>query len=276
MIELPDGSIAAATDNGVFILSLGDCKWRSFSSGLWNLDIRSLTCTPQGVLFAGAAGVGAFKSTKAFNVAPKLTGRLLTGDIDFGTVALGDTVCRDIFIENTGLAPITLTKSYTILDPLPFSIDPQSIARLPITLNPKDYITMTVCFHPPQTANYISEIDWSTDIDPSLCSISRQTGLHGIAVQKSSVQNFSPSKINFSIHPNPVSGNLLKVSFTETLPQSSIISVFDVLGKEVYHTNLAAGRKEFDLPIRELSEGMYYVRLETDGVTETKQFMKLQ
>jgi photosystem II stability/assembly factor-like uncharacterized protein len=275
-IETPDGTIFAYTDNGIFKYGVGDCAWTPYSIGLNSMGILSLVSDKSGRLYAGSDGGGVFKSTATFNVIPKLTGRILVEDHDFGTAAVGNTKCEDIIIKNVGLAPFTLTKSFIIIDPVPFSISKQSLDMLPIVIQPKDSVSLSICFHPPQPAVYASEIDWSTDINDTLCtSIKSQSFLHGTTFTKSEVRT-SSAEIKFSIHPNPVSGNVLTVSFSESQSQPVALSVFDVLGREVYRNNIMPGLKDFDIPIRDQSEGVYYVRLVSNGVTVTKQFLRVK
>lgn len=274
LIELPNGSIAAATDSGVFILPLGGCQWQSYSRGLWLKNVPCIACNSKGELYAGSDGCCVFKSTKLFNDAVKLT-MIEPGAIDYQTVTTGLASCQDVVLRNKGAKSFTIA-SFTVVDPTPFSVSDASAKKLPVTINPNDSLTMTICFHPPQPAVYTSQVIWNTDIDPSLCGISRETKLHGIAIPQSSVQNSSPTAIAFSLHPNPVSGNLLTVSFPESQSQSVALSVYDVLGREIYRNNIVPGLKEFDIPIRDQSEGVYYVRLVSNGVTVTKQFLRVK
>jgi len=274
LIAAPNGTVFAITDKGIYKHDLGECEWISYSTGLTTLNIISLCIDKDGRLYAGSGGGGVFKSTETFTVTKNLIGRILAEDVDFGTVAVGDTKCEDIIIKNVGLAPFTLTKSFVVIDPTPFSVSPQSVAKMPIVIQPKDSVSISICFHPPQPAVYASEIDWTTDISDSLCvsSIKYQSFLHGTTI-KSSVQ-ISPTSINFSLHPNPTSSNTITLSFTESQSHAIPFSVYDVLGREVYRNEIIPGLKEFDIPIRELSEGIYYVRMVFNGVKMTEKFVK--
>jgi hypothetical protein len=276
MIELPDGSITAATDSGIFILPLEGCEWMPYSIGLWTKNVLSIACNSKGELFAGSDSSGVFKSTKLFNDTLMLTGLIdPSGPVNYETLQTGSTSCQDVILRNRGVNPFTI-QSYTAVDPAPFSLSDESAKKLPITLNPNDSVIMSICFHPPQPAVYASSIIWNTDIDPSLCGINRETELHGVAIQKSSVQTSSPEEIKFSLHPNPSSGNSVTISFSEAPSQTVAISVYDVLGREVYRNNIMPGSKEFDIPIRDLSEGIYYARIELNGKIATEQFVKMK
>jgi len=274
MITAPDGTVFAYTDSGIFKHSEGDCAWTPFSAGLSTIEILSMTFDKNGRLYAGSAGGGVFKSMQTFNKPPLLTGRLLANDIDFGKINVKETLCKDLTITNIGLAPITLTKNFIVEDPTPFSVASSNI--FPILLQPHDSISVSVCFHPQQEAVYASQIDWKTDADISPCTFMKpQSILHGVAVIKSDVKNPS-NAINFSLHPNPTSGSFVTLSLSEALPEMVQLSVFDVLGREMYRNKIMQGAKDFEIPVRDLSEGSYYVRMTLNGATESCQFVRIK
>ena len=286
IVIAPNNVALAISDSGAYELDSEECTWKEYSNGLFSniwydngafiFRTLSLCVDSSGTLYAGAFGSGVFKSIEKFNNQFKLIGLIKSSDLEFDTVFVNNTVCSNIILTNVGLAPFTLTK-YNLIDPIPFSVDPKSASILPIILKPRDSVIMRICFHPPQPADYASEIDWNTDIDVPPCTgMKYQSFIHGIAIQKSSVQTSSPSEIIFFLHPNPVSGNFLTVSFPESQSQPVALSVYDVLGREVYRNNILPGLKEFDIPIRDLSEGMYYVRVESNGETTTEKFIKMK
>ena len=272
IITAPDGTVFAYTDSGIFKHVFVDCYWTPFSDGLSTTDILSMTFNKEGRLYAGSAGGGVFKSTQTFNKPPVLTGRLLATDIDFGIVNLGDTFCKNLTITNIGLKPITLNKNFIVQDPTPFSV--ASTNLFPIILQPRDSVTISICFHPPQVANYASEIDWETDVDASPCTLVKpQSLLHGIAVQKSDVKNI-PLKINFSIRPNPVSGNSIWVTFPDAAGKGMTLAIYDVLGREIYKAEVAEGAEEIEASVVHLSEGIYYARVASGNTVVTERFVK--
>jgi hypothetical protein len=68
-----------------------------------------------------------------------------------------------------------------------------------------------------------------------------------------SSSNFVQTEKNLSIYPNPVQHHL-----NIKAPQSTIIQLFDALGKEVFTTRIGAGTTELDLS--ELPKGIYFLR----------------
>jgi photosystem II stability/assembly factor-like uncharacterized protein len=274
LIAAPDGTVFAYTDNGIYFHAIGDCAWTSFSEGLSTMDIQSMAVNKEGDLFAGSNGSGVFRCARKFKSLTRLIPRVIPENVNFGTVYIKSNTCKDVVIKNGGNSPFIL-KSFTVTDSVPFSVAAESAKKLPVTINPKDSVVMTICFHPPQQAAYTSSILWNTDINDSLCSgIASESVLQGVATQKSIAQDILHNELTFSLHPNPSTGNSVMLSFIEELSQPLSLSVYDVLGTEVYRSQVAPGLKEFNIPIRDLSEGIYYVRIVVNGITMTKQFIK--
>ena len=85
------------------------------------------------------------------------------------------------------------------------------------------------------------------------------------------------TSLDLSISPNPSSGNLVTARFTSKEISSAEISVFDVLGKEVYRYKGegSAGKigiQNFSIPVSQLSGGTYLLRLNSSGQVITKKF----
>ncbi|MFI5263320.1 MAG: T9SS type A sorting domain-containing protein, partial [Candidatus Kapaibacterium sp.] len=268
MLELPNGAIAASSDtgalsigSGIFILDLGGCIWHSFSEGIFNPYILSIACSSSGELFAGSLGSGVFKSTKLFNDTLNFNGVIDPGGpIDFQTHTIGSKSCQDVVLRNRGFKPFTITSS-TAVDPVPFSLSDESKKKLPITLATSDSVVMTICFHPNSPGVYGSQIIWNTDIDPSLCGISRETELHGVAIEQSRVNAENAGSV-FSISPNPIHD---KADLNFSLEAESHIKIecFDLLGRRVKiitEGNFQAGNHVLTCDFSSLSEGVYIVR----------------
>jgi len=257
MIELSDGSIAAATDSGVFILPLGGCEWQPYSLGLWTKDILTLACTKTGEFFVGTNGCGVFKSTKLFNNTITSIPFIDPGAIDYQTVTVGSTSCQDVVLRNKGSKPFTIT-SFTVVDPTPFSLSDMSAKKLPITIAPNDSVIMSVCFHPHQSAVYSSQIIWNTDIDPSLCGINRVTELHGVAIDKNSVPS-NESSSNFSIQPNPIRDKA-ELHFSLAEDEHVKIECFDLLGRSLRvleQGNFSGGEQSVTCDLSDVKTGAY-------------------
>ena len=105
---------------------------------------------------------------------PKYSGCVYAVDVNFDSVVVGENACKDISITNYGNIPFILNKDFHVKDDLPFSVDTIS-TPLPMTVLPGSFVTVRVCFHPPPFATYLSEINWSTDIDASVIDVMKHT-----------------------------------------------------------------------------------------------------
>jgi hypothetical protein len=165
--------------------------------------------------------------------------------------------------------------SFSIVDPVPFSLSSQSLLRLPLTLKPGESDTLQICFHPSQVATYSSEADWTTNIDHSFDGVMKpKSFLHGVAIEKKSKVIQTENDFHFSLNPNPVTGNMLKVSLSEVQSHPISLSIYDLLGREMTRQEIAAGTNEAEISIQDLPEGMYYVRLTSEGKVFSCQFVK--
>jgi photosystem II stability/assembly factor-like uncharacterized protein len=274
LFATPSGTIFAGTDSGIFELVPRASAWLPYSEGLTTKRILSMTINSDGRLFAGSDGCGVFKSAETFNIAHDSIAWIYSSDLNFDTVKVGDNVCKNLFIYNAGSIPLIL-KKFTIEDPVPFFLSSESLTKLPTTIRAGDTLTLEVCFHPLQRAVYASEIVWNTDIDASLGSTMKpKSFLHGVAVQKESSVKFTENNFHFTLHPNPISGNILKVSFSQIQAHPVSLSIYDLLGREMARKEIAAGILEAEVAIQDLVEGLYYMRMFSEGKVYSDQFVK--
>src|SRR2546421_1144349 len=134
MFDLRNASIAGAVNEGVVIIDLVGCAWKNISKDL-PLGIFSLDCTSQGERYCVTNGCGVYKYAKKFNSPPVVTGVLNSPNLNFGIMNIGDTSCKDVTIKNTGIIPFTL-QSFTVVDPIPFSVTGDLQNKLPVVLKP--------------------------------------------------------------------------------------------------------------------------------------------
>jgi len=95
----------------------------------------------------------------------------------------------------------------------------------------------------------------------------------GVRTNGSGVKE-TPQQSQFSIFPNPATGNGIIISFSLSEPTEagSIISIFDVLGREVYRNTTMSGTSQIALSIKDLQNGMYYARLTSGNMTTSGKF----
>jgi hypothetical protein len=80
-------------------------------------------------------------------------------------------------------------------------------------------------------------------------------------------------------YPNPFNP---QTTLSWTLPRMSRVTlrVYDVLGREIAtlvdHESLAAGKHEVSFDASHLSSGVYFYRLQADGIARTKQMVLIK
>lgn len=75
------------------------------------------------------------------------------------------------------------------------------------------------------------------------------------------------------LYPNPVHNRNISVQLQESFGTAIHAQVVDFTGKVVSNTNIAAGIKNFNLPISTLSSGRYFVKLITKNGITTRSFV---
>jgi hypothetical protein len=89
---------------------------------------------------------------------------IFAGDVDFGTVAVGETHCQQVTITNLGAALLVLTKQWLLHNSSLFSF-PDS-TKLPITLLPGKSVTLIVCYTPTTAEIDSTNLDWGNIVLP--------------------------------------------------------------------------------------------------------------
>jgi len=81
------------------------------------------------------------------------------------------------------------------------------------------------------------------------------------------------SKASFTIYPNPAS-TFSQLVYSLEEPAQIAVSIYDLKGSIVYSTqhNARSGEHRVDLPVNDLPQGVYLLRLVLDGANalETK------
>ena len=72
--------------------------------------------------------------------------------------------------------------------------------------------------------------------------------------------------------PNPVSGNSIFVSLSKSLASSAALTIYDVLGREVYRRDISGGTSGLEIPVQKLTSGLYYLRFTSDNQIKTQKF----
>ncbi|MEP7234087.1 MAG: T9SS type A sorting domain-containing protein [Ignavibacteriota bacterium] len=199
-------------------------------------------------------------------------GLISAADVNFGVITAGDTLCRNVLIKNVGTSPFTLKRSFILADNNNFTVDSST---LPLLLNPGSSTLINICFHPAVEGTFASGIDWSTDLPTEFShSVKNHTNLSGTAKPKITGGVATTSETSFTLYPNPANGASVIVSLATAERENTTLQVFDVLGREVYHQRVSPDIFRIEIPIRDLSEGMYYVKLSSASGSMTERFVK--
>jgi plastocyanin len=216
--------------------------------------------------------------TDCFNLTISLdahgsTGLISAGDLDFKSITVGDTLCKNVLIRNVGSAPFSVT-SYLLSDTLNYTVS----GSFPALLTPNASIMVNICFHPKTEGSYSAGIDWNSDLESAFKhSVKDHTSLTGQATPKQSVKENEENN-SFSIHPNPANGNSIVVTFgtgglrVRPTNEGAILKMYDVLGREVYHQSIAAAQEKLIIPIGALPEGTYYI----DYSSKVERFVRVK
>jgi photosystem II stability/assembly factor-like uncharacterized protein len=102
-----------------------------------------------------------------------------------------------------------------------------------------------------------------------------------VVLDQSAVSITQPMLESFSISPNPVSQNSMELSFSTPLERELSITIYDVMGKEVYSldpdANLrTSGTHHLTISTASLRNGVYYVRFATTNGVQTQKVSVLR
>jgi len=194
-------------------------------------------------------------------------GLILAEDMDFGYSSIYKEVCKDIQIRNVGSAPLKIL-SLTLSDTKDFAISAQTMSALPISIKPGGSAIVNVCFHPKQEGPYSEMLTYKTDQAAAFAtSIKNYSYLNGTGAIVSSVKSDGVIADGepLKIYPNPATGLSAVVNFPMATKLKSVISITDVLGRELYKKDIFIGVMQTEIPIGNLETGMYYVSLSSEN-----------
>ena len=86
---------------------------------------------------------------------------IMAGDLNFGGVDTGQTLCLGDTIKNIGNAPLVLQKDFIVHDAAQFRV--ADSARFPLTIQPGKSEIISVCYSPQKAGLDSSTVDWITN-----------------------------------------------------------------------------------------------------------------
>lgn len=205
------------------------------------------------------------------------TGLIFADDAEFGYVAVGKEYCKDIQVRNVGTAPMKIL-SLKLSDTADFDISVLSLAKLPLTIPKGASAMMKVCFHPKKEGPYSESLTFGTDLAGSFAtSIKNFSYLSGTGALISAVKyDDQPQTDMLRINPNPAAGYSVIASFPSLLKKKSLLSITDVLGREVYTKDILANTSQVEVPIQNLPVGIYFVLLTSEDVVMSQKLEVLR
>ena len=198
-----------------------------------------------------------------------LTPIIIAGDHNFGSVAIGDTICADIEIRNVGNAPLVLDSNFHLFNNPDYTFD----GPIPTAINPGEmFPNMRFCFHPSHAGTNNSQMNWGTNINGAsiYARHNKDTSLltgFGVASGVTPTEP-SPATITLTVQPNPASG--IAIISIAGAPVA-IVEVFDVLGREVAHFRV---HDTYEWQTNTLPAGTYIVRAKANGLAVSKRILK--
>lgn len=85
---------------------------------------------------------------------------------------------------------------------------------------------------------------------------------------------FNIYQANFTIYPNPTTGNFTLVQKGDNLYGNVTVEVFSMRGEKVM-TETIIGEKMHDFRFSDMATGLYFVKVVADGYVETLKLIKL-
>lgn len=184
-------------------------------------------------------------------------------------------ITKPIYIQNSGTA-LTIISSVSIegVDSSEFTIGANERSYLTLENFPLaagDYFWVNISFRPDITKpgsplyadrHAILHATYAKNFSSNEM-YSSDTKL--IGTWATSNVDVTPSAQQLHLYPNPVFGNSVHV----TIPGNDFgtLSIFDVLGREVYRKEIPSDIPEIEISLRDLMQGVYYVRLSSKNGT---------
>lgn len=94
------------------------------------------------------------------------------------------------------------------------------------------------------------------------CSINYYAGIEQLS-----------NNAELTIYPNPASDQLT-IELPDFLPKSSIVSIKNVIGQTLQQISISVNEKKLELDVSGLSQGIYFIQLQTKDGIVSKKFIK--
>jgi len=188
-------------------------------------------------------------------------------DFSFPDTYLQSKVSGQVVIRNQGNYNLIITNYIPPADKA-FNIDIQDISvSKPLILVPGQFFTCEATFEPTQEKDYIDSAVFESDASETDSTLI----LTGKGIIKTGV-NENDDKIGYlSIYPNPADGKLV-VKFDKLISAYNI-KLFDIYGNLVEEKAIEYGRTSLILDVSGLSNGVYFLLLNSVNYTMKSSFI---
>src|SRR5581483_8519267 len=186
---------------------------------------------------------------------------IIAGDLDFGNISVGDTICKMVTIQNAGSATLVLSPDLLLRDSINFSFLDKAL--FPDTIAPGRTVSFEICFHPEKAGPVQSGLDWGTNLPSAFIHQAKDTSLLTGKGVEAGVHDEPTSTLSLNIISN-VDG-LWTISLQGA--PSANVEIFDMLSREVQHF-MIEGSYEWNTSA--LPRGTYIVRAKSGTVMITK------
>ncbi|MEI8135557.1 MAG: T9SS type A sorting domain-containing protein [bacterium] len=260
------GGLARSTDNGN--------SWHDISAAFWGNNPITQALFHKNILFLSTYFNGVVRSNDSGNTWTKLDNEL-KGDVVYDVLNINDTLFANdgdiwksvddglhwshIFGLNTALLKIATNQKYLF-----------SWGDGVFCSNSNGMSWKNISFNLP-TANLSSKNAYLYANDSFVFAFA-DSMLWRLKISDipNIVQRQNSSICPLSIYPNPVFGNTINVSLNCILPFSKM-RIYDLLGKELISVSIT-DQNSFRIPIANLSNGSYYVVLNSGGLMSERRF----
>ncbi len=238
-VDLTPGGVYAINDTLWFDITFGPVSEGVFSDEL-------IISTNAGDITVSVEGEGLDPVSLSANI------------IDFGVVAIGESVRDSVWINNIGAIPLDFSGAELVTG------DPFALEFTPIMIPAGNSAYVTVIYTPMAVSNYSDQLiihtgagDHTVDLSGMVTGIEQRSG--SVPADFALYQN----------HPNPFNPATV-IEFDLPGKAYTLLEVFDVNGSMIdilWEGGLEAGRYAFTFNGQGLSSGLYFCRLTADNFT---------
>ncbi len=195
---------------------------------------------------------------------------------NFGNVPIDKLQCDSVLLYNFGKFTIDL-KQFSVMNNVYFSIPP---SQFPIIIPPGDSVPIIICYEPKYVQNTLDKDGITL---PFKC-VDKMLDITGKAVQLSTLQAIQcdiPLKISAigdkqpiikELYPQPATNDIIIEieSYSVSQLQFSLIDNTGVTIRFFNTLNIDKGLYSIQLPLNNIANGVYYLRMNDGLQTETK------